>query len=501
MQLKQLEIVANLVSVAVTSFLQQSGGGNLPHDTESEARSSGRELEAKTRRKLQGDESPFAGLLSVLLGGGSPEGDGELFLGAMTDAAKDCDIDFNEMIGKAVMAMAMLGGVDETQDSLDTMLDNVMMALKDDDENTCGPVEEAKILVAIDSFVSCSGSEDFFFEMEKAAGAGSLDDTFMNDCKDSMNMATSLEFPGADLSGIGDLPPGMTDEQSNAVQTCMKTLTGDNLIGNLIRSQYQNIDTTLRCFHGLSKEIPKCVLSEPSGDGDGSIDLPMSLEKKLTCMLGEEILYKPMLESACIELHAGLEACLPPEDQQQNKRQYEKVQECAYEHSILLGEIPFVGIDATAITGKSIYPSFCARVAPSVDFSSLDDRITHYNGWVVDQPSDLSDESSESVEILPKLDKQEGRIADKRASIAVTLPNSEQVGSNPPEIAVSLDSEQESSTSSESAQGTSGISPTVIGVLVLGALLTMAAVFSRKRAANVSYAQPHDLRLREVEIA
>ena len=78
--------------------------------------------------------------------------------------------------------MAMLGGVDETQDSLDTMLDNVMMALKDDDENTCGPVEEAKILVAIDSFVSCSGSEDFFFEMEKAAGAGSLDDTFMDDC-------------------------------------------------------------------------------------------------------------------------------------------------------------------------------------------------------------------------------------------------------------------------------------------------------------------------------
>ena len=100
MQLKQLEIVANLVSVAVTSFLQRSGGGNLLHDTESEARPSGRELEAETRRKLQGDESPFAGLLSVLLGGGSPEGDGELFLGAMTDAAKDCDIDFNEMIGK-----------------------------------------------------------------------------------------------------------------------------------------------------------------------------------------------------------------------------------------------------------------------------------------------------------------------------------------------------------------------------------------------------------------
>ena len=110
MQLKQLEIVANLVSVAVTSFLQRSGGGNLLHDTESEARPSGRELEAETRRKLQGDESPFAGLLSVLLGGGSPEGDDELFLGAMTDAAKDCDIDFNEMIRKCARKFTILAG-------------------------------------------------------------------------------------------------------------------------------------------------------------------------------------------------------------------------------------------------------------------------------------------------------------------------------------------------------------------------------------------------------
>jgi len=341
----------------------------------------------------------------------------------------------------------------------------------------------ANISIAIESFNNCSGMGAIVDMVEKALLAGSLDDPLMNDCQDLMSLAMSSELPGIDLSDISDLSdiddPMMTEEQSNAARTCINTLLGDNPVGNFVRLQYQNIDTTLQCFHGLSQELPKCVLSEPGSDGDEGIDLPLSLEKKMACVLSEEILYKPLLESMCTELHAGLDACLPPLDQQQNTRQYEKVQECANEHSIFLGEIPGIGVDATLITGKSIYPSFCTRVAPSLDFSSLDDRIAHYNGWVEHETPDISDEFS-------------GHIADKRA----VLPNSQQVGSNSPEIAAAFGSGHESS---ESAQSASGISPTAIGVLVLGGLLLIAAIFSRKRAANVSYAQPHDLR--QVEMA
>ncbi|EJK46419.1 hypothetical protein THAOC_34912 [Thalassiosira oceanica] len=461
-------------TVAVTSLLQQS----ILHDKARvpilAARSSGRQLDAEKRRKLQGGESPSAGLLSALLGGESPEGDDLLWLGALTDAADDCGIDIDEMVGKAFAAMSMFGGVDENKDVLDYL--GMIKVLKDDDENACGPEEEANISIAIESFNNCSGMGAIFDMVEKALLAGSLDDPLMNDCQDLMSLATSSELPAIDLGDIGDLP-GMTEEQSNAARTCINTLLGDNPVGNFVRLQYQNIDTTLQCFHGLSQELPKCVLSEPGSDGDEGIDLPLSLEKKMACVLSEEILYKPLLESMCIELHAGLDACLPPLDQQQNTRQYEKVQECANEHSIFLGEIPGIGVDATYITGKSIYPSFCTRVAPSLDFSSLDDRIAHYNGWVEHETPDISDEFS-------------GHIADQR----VVLPNSQQLGSNSPEIAFGSGHE-----SSESAQSASGISPTAIGVLVLGGLLLIAAIFSRKRAANVSYAQPHDLR--QIEMA
>mmetsp|Transcript_12630 Transcript_12630/g.28970 ORF Transcript_12630/g.28970 Transcript_12630/m.28970 type:complete len:482 (-) Transcript_12630:84-1529(-) len=472
-------------TVAVTSLLQQS----ILHDKARvpilAARSSGRQLDAEKRRKLQGGESPSAGLLSALLGGESPEGDDLLWLGALTDAADDCGIDIDEMVGKAFAAMSMFGGVDENKDVLDYL--GMIKVLKDDDENACGPEEEANISIAIESFNNCSGMGAIFDMVEKALLAGSLDDPLMNDCQDLMSLATSSELPAIDLGDIGDLP-GMTEEQSNAARTCINTLLGDNPVGNFVRLQYQNIDMTLQCFHQLSRELPKCVLSETWSDllsetwsdrwsdalselwsdglseqrselGNEGIDLPMSLEKKFTCLLSEEILYKPGLESSCIELHAGLDACLPPADQQQNTRQYEQVQECANERSLLLGEIPDMGIAATAITGESIYPSFCTRVAPSLDFSSLDDRITHYNGWVVNE-----------------------------------------ISGNSPEIAAAFGSEQERpASSSESAPSASGMSPTAIGALVLGGLLVMAAIVSQKRAANVSYAQPHDLRRVEMD--
>mmetsp|Transcript_16386 Transcript_16386/g.37932 ORF Transcript_16386/g.37932 Transcript_16386/m.37932 type:complete len:457 (-) Transcript_16386:23-1393(-) len=452
----QLTKQLDLVTVAVTSLLQQSKV-RVPNLA---ARSSGRELEAER-------VSRNAGLLSALLGGGSPEED-EMF-GLMEDAADDCGIDIMEMVGK-LMTMSMF----EMDDIADYT--GMLKALKDDDEDACGPEDEAKITIAHDSFLQCSGMADLV----------AMDNPFVtnNDCRDWMSLGTSLateldelemqgvdlsdletalELPGADLSDIiGDLPQGMAEELSNmmnSAHTCMVTLLGDNPVGNFVRLQYQNIDTTLQCFHGLSQELPKCVLSEPGSDGDEGIDLPLSLEKKMACVLSEEILYKPLLESMCIELHAGLDACLPPLDQQQNTRQYEKVQECANERSLLLGEIPDMGIAATAITGESIYPSFCTRVAPSLDFSSLDDRITHYNGWVVNE-----------------------------------------ISGNSPEIAAAFGSEQERpASSSESAPSASGMSPTAIGALVLGGLLVMAAIVSQKRAANVSYAQPHDLRRVEMD--
>jgi len=481
----QLTKQLDLVTVAVTSLLQQSKV-RVPNLA---ARSSGRELEAER-------VSRNAGLLSALLGGGSPEED-EMF-GLMEDAADDCGIDIMEMVGK-LMTMSMF----EMDDIADYT--GMLKALKDDDEDACGPEDEAKITIAHDSFLQCSGMADLV----------AMDNPFVtnNDCRDWMSLGTSLateldelemqgvdlsdletalELPGADLSDIiGDLPQGMAEELSNmmnSAHTCMVTLLGDNPVGNFVRLQYQNIDMTLQCFHQLSRELPKCVLSETWSDllsetwsdrwsdalselwsdglseqrselGNEGIDLPMSLEKKFTCLLSEEILYKPGLESSCIELHAGLDACLPPADQQQNTRQYEQVQECANERSLLLGEIPDMGIAATAITGESIYPSFCTRVAPSLDFSSLDDRITHYNGWVVNE-----------------------------------------ISGNSPEIAAAFGSEQERpASSSESAPSASGMSPTAIGALVLGGLLVMAAIVSQKRAANVSYAQPHDLRRVEMD--
>ena len=128
----------------------------------------------------EGDEDDF----NLLSGFGGEEGGFDLGLGdawipgddPMVDAIMEnvelCGIDITDMSNKAFGAFLMSGGVgagastsSNSQSSLAMYRDlaisysPILLALKDDDEEECSSIDSAKILLASEEYLQCSGEQ------------------------------------------------------------------------------------------------------------------------------------------------------------------------------------------------------------------------------------------------------------------------------------------------------------------------------------------------------
>jgi len=126
----------------------------------------------------EGDEDDF----DLLSGFGGGEGGFDLGLGeawnpgddpmvdAIMENVDECGIDITDMSNKAFGAFLMSGGAgastsSNSQSSLAMYRDlamtysPILLALKDDDEEECSSIDSAKILLASEEYLQCSGEQ------------------------------------------------------------------------------------------------------------------------------------------------------------------------------------------------------------------------------------------------------------------------------------------------------------------------------------------------------
>merc|ERR1719223_1123746 len=176
----------------------------------------------------------------------------------------------------------------------------MLLALKDDDENVCTPTESADVLHAAENYLQCSGMNAFFDSEELKSGE--LVQNIVADCQPVFDMAVR-----EDIVNIQD-----DTEIDRLGKSCLQTLLGDNAIGNFIRYEYGNLDEIFGCFSKLGEELPHCVMSTPVDDED-VMSLPLSLMKKLDCVLG--LSYESLIEDMCVNLYETFDECLPKGDE------------------------------------------------------------------------------------------------------------------------------------------------------------------------------------------
>jgi len=311
---------------------------------------------------------------------------------------EQCGIDVEEMTGKALGAFFSYGsGLDMSSPESFLGSDTygpMLLALKDDDEKECSATDSANFLLASNEYLQCSGMNDFFDYGADSKEIEVLFQSFEDDCK-----------PFFDMVNTGDilsLQHDILDEESSLGQSskrCLQTFLGDNAMGNFIRYQYNHIDKTFGCFSKLGEDLPHCVLSLPVEDGD-PMSLPLSLEKKLACVLGSS--YESFIEEACVGMFEGLDKCLPRSDDATNVD--DAISLCAGEEGILIGkQDDLLGMDASVVTDNKM-PDFCSKVfkEKGMDADELQSRLEYYNknreyGWTIESIVPESPEESQAL--------------------------------------------------------------------------------------------------------
>jgi len=362
-----------------------------------------------------GEDESGDDVFSALLGGGGDEfeggGGGDMFsnlsLGALGLGGEDgdldgfmetfeqCGIDVGDMAGKAMGAFFLYGS-DIDMSSLESIMafdsyGPMLSALKDDDENECSETDEVNLVSAIMEYSECSGISEFSNPEESAVTLQILED----DCKPVFDMVLGGDF---DFLQLDDL-----DENSafgESLKHCLKSLLGDNPVGNFIRYEYNHMDKILGCFGKLSEDLPHCVLSVPVQDGD-PVSLPLSLEEKLTCLIGSS--YEGILEGACLELFGNLDMCLPQSGDATTD--VDHVEECA-ELGIPFGKLDdLLGMDVSAVTEDKM-PDFCSKIFEEngLDAADVQSRLQFYNknreyGWTIET---IANDVKVGVEAVPE---------------------------------------------------------------------------------------------------
>jgi len=341
-----------------------------------------------------GEDESGDDFFSALLGGGN---DDSVFM----ENFEQCGIDVEEMTGKAMGAFFLYGS-DFDMSSPESFVGSdaygpMLLALKDDDEEECSATDSAKFLLASNEYLQCSGMNDFFY-------SGVEFQSIEDDCKPVFDMVTTVDILSLQQDILDGRQQDFIDEESAFGQSskrCLQTFLGDNAMGNFIRYQYNNIDKTFGCFSKLGEDLPHCVLGLPVQDGD-PMSLPISLEKKLACVLGSS--YESSIVEACVGMFEGLDKCLPQSDDATDVD--DAISSCAVEEGILIGkQDDLLGMDASVVTGNKM-PDFCSKIfdEQGMDAEELQSRLEYYNknreyGWTIESiVNDVKEEVEEVIE-------------------------------------------------------------------------------------------------------
>ena len=192
------------------------------------------------------------------------------------------------------------------------------------------------------------------------------------------------------------------------------------------------------CFSKLGENLPHCVLSLPVQDGN-SMSLPISLEKKLACVLGSS--YQSFIEEACVDMYAGLDKCLPQSDDDTDVD--DVTSSCAREEGILIGkQDDLLGMDASVVTGNEM-PDFCSKAfkEKGMKTEELQSRLEYYNkhreyGWTIESSVNDAKDEVEAVTESPEGDDRDSQVVSLMSN-QVSGQSQEWYRSNPVPVFIS----------------------------------------------------------------
>lgn len=357
-----------------------------------------------------------------MLGGVGEDMDMEQFM----ESFEQCGIDVEEMSTKALGAFLLYGSdfadVDPTNPESFPGLDKVaplLLALKDNDEKACSEEESDKLVLASQNYLQCSGINNFFDLTE--IESGDLASSIEADCKPVFDMVLDT------IILVDDNAAPIDEDEANIRlmelgKNCLETLLGDNSIGNFIRYEYNHFDKTLECIGKLGEDLPHCILSTQTQDGE-TISVPLSLEKKMACLEGS--ISESFTQIACLGAYEFLDGCLPQvgDDDGANDdlplicggdTMSDDLSDMGMDLSIVM--------DPSVITGNKM-PDFCSGVFEEMEMSTeqLQSRLDYYNnnreyGWTLETISKGGGANKE-VEAIPASPKiSESSAESSRAS-------------------------------------------------------------------------------------
>jgi len=382
-----------------------------------------------------------------------------------------CGIDVSDMASKALGAFIMSGASMgfSSPESFGAFAP-ILLALKDDDEVDCKVDDTAKLVLASEEYLQCTGMDELFLNLNDTEFAD-LIQSIENECKTSIGMVSSGDFFTLEVEDF-------LDEESvigKSSKQCLQTLLGDNKIGGFVRYQYNHMDETLGCFSKLGDDTPHCVLSSTPLEDGTTYSIPLSLYKKLSCVIGSSS--ASVIEAACVGTYESLDKCLP----QSGANDVDGTTSlCAEEEGIFLGKQDIFDMDASVVTGNKM-PAFCSKIfeEKGIDTKDLQTRLENFHenrdyGWTL-----------ESIANGVKVEVEAG---PESQAVEVSKQVEEMYKSNPVDIpsveSLEWTNGEAAPTPSDHASPKSKFSPFLIGGLVIVASVVLSLVVKYTRGAS-----------------
>ena len=308
---------------------------------------------------------------------------------------------------------------------------------------------------------------------------------FMDDFTDTCQPAVDLLMSAEDIATLSmdTLSTKLNDETATE---CLQTLLGDNPFANYLRYTYQNLDQELDCLGRFGEALPHCVLTtEVSSESeDDAISMPLSLMKKLDCMISSS--YEGILDEGCDVMYTSLDKCFAAYTATTDLA---VVSSCVKEEGLMLGkQDDLFDMDSSVLDGNNQIPGFCSRSFQrrGTDTTALQSRLDQYNkkrdyGWVV------QDTTAAQVVV-----KTASKSLEDEADEALETPQ-ESYNSDPQDVALLQSSEWnngEVSTNTETASGSSSFAIfVVVGVTIIAAV-GLVLVVKRRTQGNDQQFKP-----------
>ncbi len=300
----------------------------------------------------------------------------------MMDKFEKCDVDVDELYSKAIGAIMSNGSalLDESASVHDKLEAEaaVIESLKDDDEMECNAEEENKFTIAQKDLLKCLDIDTFLDSNKLFANELPL----MEEIKDECTFLSPDELFALEATNLLD-EDGAVGEST---QRCFHKILGNNEIGNFIRHIYDNLPASAQCLVTFSEELPHCYISIPMEDDSEEFKLPLSLEKKLDCLIGGFL--EDSSTEFCTSTFEALGECLPKVGA--NFIDDEIASSCA-EEGALVGKTDFLGMDSSVLTQNKMLPDFCVKVLDQDStMKEVEARLQYYNenrdyGWTVEK--------------------------------------------------------------------------------------------------------------------